>query len=65
MVDPDGKLLALVQADYDLGEKIGLQYVPLMFVVNRGTGPSRWTEVKDPQQLAEAIAESRKQLAAR
>lgn len=65
VVDPDGKLLALVQADYDLGEKIGLQYVPLMFVVNRGTGPSRWTEVKDPQQLGEAIAQSRKKLAAR
>lgn len=56
VVDPDGKLLALVQADYDLGEHIGLQYVPLMFVVSSAPGPARWTEMKDPQTLAELIA---------
>jgi protein-disulfide isomerase len=54
VVDPDGRLLALVQADYDLGERIGLQYVPLMFVV--ATDPARWTEVKEPQSLGEVIA---------
>jgi protein-disulfide isomerase len=56
VVDPDGKLLALVQADYDRGERIGLQYVPLMFVVTSSQGPARWAELKDPQALAEFIA---------
>lgn len=65
VVDPDGKLLALVQADYDLGVKIGLEYVPLIFVVSRDTGPARWTEVTDPGKLGEVIAEFRKKLATR
>jgi protein-disulfide isomerase len=63
VVDPDGKLLGLVQADYDLGVKIGLEYVPLIFVVSRDTGPSRWTEVTDTQKLGEVIADFRKKLA--
>jgi protein-disulfide isomerase len=65
VVDPDGKLLALVQADYDLGERIGLQYVPLMFVVSSATGPGRWVEVKEPQLLGEVIAGLRPKPAAR
>lgn len=62
-IDADGKLMTLVQADFDLGVKIGLQYVPLIFVVTRGAG---WVEVTDTAKLPEAIAEmKRKQSAAR
>ena len=55
IIDPDGKLKERVQSEFDLGMKIGLQYVPLVFVVGRGTGPDHWTEVTDLTQLAAAI----------
>lgn len=55
IVDPDGKLKDLVQAEFDLGMKIGLQYVPLIFVVGRGTGTEHWVEVTDLTQLAPTI----------
>ena len=55
IVDPDDRLKDLVQADFDLGVKIGLQYVPLVFVIGRGTGPEHWVEITDPAQLAATI----------
>lgn len=57
-VDPDGKFQAQVQADFELGREIKLEYVPLIFVVGSGQGPSRAVEVTDPRKLAEAIARS-------
>ena len=58
-IDPDGKLAALVQADFDLGKQIGLQYVPLMFVIGRGTGAARYTEVMNPAEFGAVIARMR------
>jgi len=54
-VDPDGTLQALVQADFDLGRQIHLEYVPLIFVVGPGQGAARAVEVTDPAQLGEVI----------
>jgi protein-disulfide isomerase len=58
-VDPGGALMAAVQADFDLGRSIGLEYVPLMFIVTRDAG---WVEVADPSQLASAIGQMRSKL---
>jgi protein-disulfide isomerase len=58
-VDPDGRLQALVQADFDLGREIGLEYVPLIFVVGPGDGRSRAVEMTDPAQLDQLIAQAR------
>ena len=58
-VDPDGKLQAQVQADYDLGTAIHLEYVPLIFVIGPGEGTSHYVEVKDPGQLADVISQMR------
>lgn len=58
-VDPDGRLQALVQADFDLGREIGLEYVPLIFVVGPGDSPSRAVEMTDPTQLGELIGRAR------
>jgi protein-disulfide isomerase len=54
-VDADGRLRASVQADYDLGAKIGLAYVPLIFVVARDGEGVRAVEVSDPHELGAAI----------
>jgi protein-disulfide isomerase len=59
-VDPDDKLKAAVQADYDLGRQIKLEYVPLIFVIGRGQGTAHFVEVTDPAQLGDAIAQMKK-----
>jgi protein-disulfide isomerase len=58
-VDPDGRFQAQVQADFDLGREIQLEYVPLVFVVGPGDGPTRAVEVTDPTQLDEVITRAR------
>jgi protein-disulfide isomerase len=58
-VDPDGKLQAQVQADFDLGMQIKLEYVPLIFVIARDGKASRAVEVTDISQLGDAIAQVR------
>jgi protein-disulfide isomerase len=63
-VDPDGKLAAAVQADYDLGTRVGLEYVPLIFVVGRGEAASRWVEVTDTATLGIAIEQMRQDVRA-
>jgi protein-disulfide isomerase len=50
-VDPDGRLAAQVQADFDLGQKIHLEYVPLMFVIARSGDASRAIEAKEPKDV--------------
>jgi protein-disulfide isomerase len=60
-VDADGRLMSLVQADYELGQKIGLEYVPLVFVIGRDAGS---VEVKDFAQLATVIDNVRTRQAA-
>jgi len=50
-VDPDGTLKARVQADFDLGVQIKLEYVPLIFVIGQGTGAEHFVEVTDVAQL--------------
>jgi len=62
-VDTDGKLHARVQADFDLGQRIGLEYVPLMFVLGRGQGATRFAEVTDVAKVGEAVAQMRQAVA--
>jgi len=54
-IDPDGRLEALVQSDFDLGRQIHLEYVPLIFVIGPPTGPPHAVEVTDPGQLGATI----------
>ena len=58
-IDPDGRLQALVQADFDLGMQIKLEYVPLIFVIARDAGASRAVEVTDLARLGEAVEQMR------
>jgi protein-disulfide isomerase len=60
-VDPDGRLQELVQADYNLGRLIGLEYVPLILVIAPGERGSRYVEVKDPAQLQDAVTRLRQE----
>ena len=55
VVDPTGQLEREVEADVDLGKKMGLQYTPTIVIVT----PHRWIEVKDVSQLDAAIDEAK------
>jgi protein-disulfide isomerase len=51
VVDPTGEFERQVEADVDLGKKLGLQYTPTIVVVT----PHRWIQVKDVSDLYSAI----------
>ena len=55
VVDPDGTFKDAVQADFDLGIRIGLEYVPLVFVVSRAAGDGHWVEVTDLATLGATV----------
>jgi protein-disulfide isomerase len=54
-VDPEGKLKAKVQADYALGQRIGLEHTPTIFVVGNGGPSTPFVEVVDRSQLPQII----------
>jgi protein-disulfide isomerase len=54
--DPDGKLKELVQADYSLGQRIGVEHTPTIWVVgNGGVSQPLVEEVKDRDKLGQMI----------
>ncbi|HXS12387.1 MAG TPA: thioredoxin domain-containing protein [Acidobacteriaceae bacterium] len=55
VVDPTGQYEKEVQAEVDLGKKLGLQYTPTIVVVT----PHRWIQVKDVSQLDAAIDQAK------
>jgi protein-disulfide isomerase len=54
--DPDGKLAEKVKADYALGQRIGVEHTPTIWVVsNGGASQPLVEEVKDREQLNQMI----------
>jgi protein-disulfide isomerase len=55
-VDPQGKLAALVKADYALGQRIGVEHTPTIWVVTNRTGNAPpFVEIVDRSKLYEII----------
>ena len=61
VVDPAGKLNALIQADRDLGKSINIDHTPTIYVVNDKKGGTPFVEVKDLSQLYATIDAVKKQ----
>jgi protein-disulfide isomerase len=59
-IDPEGKLADKVRADYDLGQKIGLEHTPTIFVIGRGAVSTPFVEVVDRAQLSQLIEDMQK-----
>jgi protein-disulfide isomerase len=55
VVDPQGKLAAEVKADYDLGQSIGIQHTPTIWIVTNKTSGTPFVEVVDRARLYELI----------
>jgi protein-disulfide isomerase len=54
-VDPQGKLATLVKADYALGQKIGIEHTPTIWVVTANSKGSPFVEVVDRSRLYQII----------
>jgi protein-disulfide isomerase len=55
VVDPQGKLAALVNADKELGRKVGIQHTPTIYVVSSRNPARPFVEVTDDKQLFQLI----------
>lgn len=55
VADPQGKLAADVKADYDLGQSIGIQHTPTIWIVTNKTSGTPFVEVVDRTRLYELI----------
>jgi protein-disulfide isomerase len=62
-IDPDGKLLAALQADNNIGFRLGIDHTPTVFVVTSGSTGRPYIEVQRPAQdlytvIDEALADT-------
>src|SRR5437879_3671314 len=55
VVDPQGKLAALVNADKELGRKIKIEHTPTLYVVSSRNPARPFVEVTDVKQLFQMI----------
>lgn len=55
VVDPQGKLAAEVNADRDLGQRVGIEHTPTIYVVSSKTQGKPFVEVVDRSQLYQLI----------
>jgi hypothetical protein len=62
-IDPQGKLAAEVKADYALGQRIGIEHTPTIWVVTASSKGAPFVEVVDRtklyQLIDQAIADTR------
>ena len=58
VVDPQQKLAALVKADYALGQSVGIQHTPTIWVVSNQTKGAPFVEVLDRTKLYSMIDEA-------
>ncbi|MDR3737811.1 MAG: thioredoxin domain-containing protein [Terracidiphilus sp.] len=54
-VDPQGKLQALIKADYALGQRIGIEHTPTIWVVTANSKGAPFVEVVDRSKLYQLI----------
>jgi len=61
VVDPDGKLAKLVEADRELGKQLDLQHTPTLYVVSNKRTGTPFVEVVDRSQLFQLIDSMKKE----
>jgi Thioredoxin len=54
-IDPEGKLAALVKADYALGQKVGIEHTPTIWVSTSQSKGAPFVEVVDRTKLFQLI----------
>jgi protein-disulfide isomerase len=61
VVDPNGKLAALINADKELGKNIGINHTPTIYVVSNKRAGKPFVEVVDRSQLFALIDSMKKE----
>lgn len=61
VVDPEGKLAKLVEADRELGKQLDLQHTPTLYVVSNKHSGTPFVEVVDRSQLFQLIDSMKKE----
>jgi len=64
-VDPQGRLAALVKADTAVGQSVGIQHTPTIWVVTNRSSGTPFVEVIDRAKLDELIEQAKRETAAR
>ena len=54
-IDPQGKLAAEVKADYALGQRVGIEHTPTIWVVTANSKGAPFVEVVDRSKLFQLI----------
>ncbi len=54
-IDPQGKLAAAIKADRELGQRVGIQHTPTIYVVSNSRQGTPFVEVVDRTQLFQMI----------
>jgi protein-disulfide isomerase len=62
-VDPNGKLAAKVKADFQLGQQLGVQHTPTIYVVSDTLRGQPFVEVVNRNQLVQMVNDMKNQLA--
>jgi protein-disulfide isomerase len=63
-VDPSGKLAAKVKADFELGQQLGVQHTPTIYVVSDTLRGQPFVEVVDRVKLVQMVNDMKAQVAA-
>ncbi len=61
VVDPSGELAAKVRADFQVGQRVGIDHTPTIYVVSDTTRGRPFVEVVDRSQLYQLIDEVQKE----
>ena len=61
VVDPNGELMAKVRADFQVGQRVGIDHTPTIYVVSDTTRGRPFVEVVDRTQLYQLIDEVQKE----
>jgi len=62
VVDPDGKLAGEVKADFAIGQRVGIEHTPTIYVVSSSTYGKPFVEVVDRSQLYAIIDQMKSQV---
>jgi protein-disulfide isomerase len=61
-VDPSGELTAKVKADFAIGQRVGIQHTPTIYIVTDSTHGTPFVEVVDRTNLFQMIDEMKRQV---
>jgi protein-disulfide isomerase len=63
LLDPSGAFTTQIKADYAMGQKLGLEHTPTIFVIGNGGASTPFVEVTDRQKMGEIIDDMLKKAA--